>query len=133
MVWKKLVKMQPRLTENNFLQLAMHYYDNPSCTVVSEFEDDLNRFLYLKKLLSRYSASGQLRERLILNHIIVIHNLWGDFGNEMMFYKIPEEYWTTLIPFLIYLGRAPEFIPGTNRRLTEFSQDENVIEVLREI
>jgi len=122
-----------RLTESNFLQLAMHYYDNPSCTVIAEFEDDLKRFLYLKKLFSRYNASGQIRERLILNHIIVIHNLWGEFGTHMIFHKIPEEYWGILAPFLIYLGRVPEFIPGTDRRFTEIELDENVADVLREI
>lgn len=121
------------LSENNFLQLAMQHYDNPSCTIISEFEEDLKRFLYLKKLISRYLASGSIRERLILNHIIVIHNLWGDFGTEMIFFKLPEEYWKVVVPFLIYLGHAPDLIPNTSRRLTEIELDENVVDVLREI
>lgn len=125
--------MLTKLTENNFLQLAMQNYDNPSCMVVAEFEDDLRRFLYLKKLFTRYKASGDLRERLILNHIIVIHNLWGEFGTEMIFHKIDEEHWSALCPFLVYLGRDPEFIPGTSKRFTEIDLDLNIVGILSEI
>jgi hypothetical protein len=125
--------MLTKLTENNFLKLAMQHYDNPSCTIIAEFEDDLRRFLYLKKLFTRYGVSGDLRERLILNHIIVVHNLWGEFGTEMIFYKLEEEHWSALAPFLIYLGRDPEFIPGTSRRFTEIDLDITVVGILREI
>jgi hypothetical protein len=121
---------QQILSENNFLQYALKNYDNPSCTIVTEFEDDLKRFLYLKKLFKRYKISKDLNElkvRLILNHIIIIFNLWGDVATNMLFFKVEKENWDSLIPFLIYLGRLPEFIPSTNIRTTEIQFDEQIL------
>lgn len=125
---------QQTLTESNFVQFALKYYDNPSCTIVEEFEDDLKRFLYLKKLFRRYKELNELKERLILNHIIIIYNLWGDSATNMLFFKVEKENWNVLIPFLIYLGRLPEFIPSTNIRTTEILFDEQIlIKLLKEI
>ena len=121
------------LTENNFLQYALNNYDNPSCATLEEFEDDLKKFLYLNKLLQRYKKNEDLRERLILNHIIVIYNLWGNAATEMLFHKVEEEHWSSLIVFLTYLGRLPEFIPGTSVRATSLTHDEKIVEILREI
>ena len=125
--------MRKKLTENNFLQYALNNYDNPSCATLEEFEDDLKKFLYLNKLLQRYKKNEDLRERLILNHIIVIYNLWGNAATEMLFHKVEEEHWSSLIVFLTYLGRLPEFIPGTSVRATSLTHDEKIVEILREI
>ena len=125
--------MIKKLTENNFLQYALNNYDNPSCATLAEFEDDLKKFLYLNKLLQRYKKNEDLRERLILNHIIVIYNLWGNAATEMLFHKVEEEHWSSLIVFLTYLGRLPEFIPGTSVRATSLTHDEKIVEILREI
>ena len=125
--------MIKKLTENNFLQYALNNYDNPSCATLEEFEDDLKKFLYLNKLLQRYKKKEDLRERLILNHIIVIYNLWGNAATEMLFHKVEEEHWSSLIVFLTYLGRLPEFIPGTSVRATSLTHDEKIVEILREI
>jgi|TARA_B100000508_G_C11286964_1_gene193315 hypothetical protein len=125
--------MIKKLTENNFLQYALNNYDNPSCATLEEFEDDLKKFLYLNKLLQRYKKNEDLRERLILNHIIVIYNLWGNAATEMLFHKVEEEHWSSLIVFLTYLGRLPEFIPGTSVRATSLTHDEKIVEILREI
>lgn len=125
--------MIKKLTENNFLQFALNNYDNPSCATLEEFEDDLKKFLYLNKLLQRYKKNEDLRERLILNHIIVIYNLWGNAATEMLFHKVEEEHWSSLIVFLTYLGRLPEFIPGTSVRATSLTHDEKIVEILREI
>ena len=125
--------MIKKLTENNFLQYALNNYDNPSCATLEEFEDDLKKFLYLNKLLQRYKKNDDLRERLILNHIIVIYNLWGNAATEMLFHKVEEEHWSSLIVFLTYLGRLPEFIPGTSVRATSLTHDEKIVEILREI
>ena len=111
----------------------MHHYDNLQCHSVQEFEEDLKRFLYLKKLLSRYSANGELKERLILNHIIVLYNVFGDATTNMLFFKIDKEYWKTLITFLIYIGRMPEKIEQHGIYSSEFAVDENVASVLRKI
>jgi len=83
--------------------------------------------------LQRYTKNKDLRERLILNHIIVIYNLWGDAATEMLFHKVDEEHWSALIVFLTYLGRLPVYIPGTMTRSTSLEHDEKIVEILREI
>jgi hypothetical protein len=123
--------MQELLNENNFLVYAMHHYDNPQCHSLEEFEEDLKRFLYLKKLLSRYKKDGELRERLILNHIIVLYNVFGDATTNMLFYKIDSSYWSVLITFLVYLERMPEEIPEYSIKLSDYMLDERVISSLR--
>lgn len=115
------------LNEDNFLLYAMHHYDNQQCHTVQEFEEDLKRFLYLRKLLNRYKRDGDLRERLILNHIIVLYNLFGDATTDMLFFKIDEEYWSALATFLVYLSRMP------NDKLSDVILDPHVIDVLRKI
>jgi hypothetical protein len=111
----------------------MHLYDNPQCHSVVEFEEDMKRFLYLKKLFTRYSQNGELRERLILNHIIVLYNIFGDAATTMLFYKLEEKYWRSLVTFLVYLDRMPEEISQYGIILSEVELDETVIKALRKI
>lgn len=128
--------IKQKLQENNFLSYAIKNYDNPAIGNLSEFEDDLKRFIHLSKLLKRYKLSmsiDDLKERLILNHIIIIYNLWGNSATEMLFFKIGEENWDILIPFLTYLGRLPDVIPNTEIRTTSLVMDKNVHTKLREI
>lgn len=125
--------LQDKLSENNFLLYAMHHYDNPQCHSLEEFEEDLKKFLYLKKLLSRYKKDGELRERLILNHIIVLYNVFGDAATKMLFYKIDSECWNTLVTFLVYLERMPEAVPDYSIKLSDIPLDEEIISVLRKI
>lgn len=122
-----------KINEGNFLLYAMHHYDNPQCHSVQEFEEDLKKFLYLKKLLSRYKNNGELRERLILNHIIVLFNIFGDAAIRMLFYKIDENCWDTLITFLVYLDRMPESLPEFGITLSDYVLDEDIIETLRKL
>jgi hypothetical protein len=122
-----------KLNENNFLLFAMHNYDNPQCHSMQEFEEDMKKFLYLKKLIGRYKSNGELRERLILNHIIVIYNIFGPASTRMLFYKIDPEQWDVLVTFLLYLNRMPETLPEYNIRLSDIKLDETVIEALRKI
>ena len=125
--------MKEKLNESNFLVFAMHHYDNPQCHSLQEFEEDLKKFLYLKKLLSRYKNNGELRERLILNHIIVLYNIFGESATQMLFYKIDESCWDALITFLVYLDRMPETIPEYNILLSDIVLDETIISTLRKI
>jgi len=125
--------VKEKLNESNFLVFAMHHYDNPQCHSLQEFEEDLKKFLYLKKLISRYKNNGELRERLILNHIIVLYNIFGENATQMLFYKIDESCWDTLITFLVYLDRMPETIPELNIILSDIVLDENIISTLRKI
>lgn len=111
----------------------MHNYDNSQCVSIDEFNDDLKRFLYLKKLFSRYKNELDLKETLILNHIIVIYNIWGEHATNMLFFKIDKDYWSTLTTFLIFLNRMPEELPNYNIKLSEVELDEYVISILRNI
>lgn len=116
-----------KLTEDNFLLYAMHYYDNIQCHSIEEFEEDLRRFLYLKKLFSRYKNNGELRERLILNHIIVLYNIFGEATTDMLFFKLEKEYESSLATFLVYLNRLPE------EKLGDIPIDIEVATALRKI
>lgn len=105
-----------KLTESTFLLYAMKHYDNPQCTDMSEFEEDMKRFQYLRKLFSRYKQDGDLKERLILNHLIVIYNVFGVDATNMLFLKL-HEYHSYLKPFVEYLNYMPQVL----------QYDENII------
>lgn len=121
------------LNEDNFLVHAMNQYDNPQCHSIEEFEEDLQRFLYIKKLLSRYKNNGELRERLVLNHIIVLYNLFGEELTNMLFFKIEEEHWPQLATFLVYLERMPEFVDQIGKKISDIELDNNIVSALRKI
>jgi len=125
--------IQQPITEDNFLLIAMNAYDNSQCTSIAEFEEDLKRFSYLKKLFSRYNENGDLKERLILNHIIVLHNIFGVVTIELLFFKIDKQYWNTLASFLVYLGLMPQEIPEFNIKLDEMNIDKRVTSALGNI
>lgn len=113
--------------------MAMHHYDNSQCVNIAEFEEDIKRFGYLKKLFYRYKESGELKERLILNHIIILYNLFGIATTDLLFYKIDRQYWNILATFLVFLELAPEELPYEGFKLTDFQLDQKIIEELRKI
>ena len=116
--------MITELNEDNFVLFAMKHYDNPQCTSTQEFEDDLQRFKYLRKLFNRYE-NGDLQHRLILNHIIVLANVFGiENVVPMLYFKLGEKHHNTLRTFLVYLG----YIYDTDYE-TPF--DEKIVEALR--
>ena len=97
------------LTPENINMFAMKHYDNPSCVDEAEFLDDLKRFKYLKRLFRKYDTSGELKVRLIVNHIIVLSNVFGvDATTTLLFFKIEVEHWSLLKTFLVYLQFMPE-------------------------
>lgn len=98
-----------KLTESTFLLYAMKHYDNPQCTDISEFDEDMKRFQYLRKLFSRYRQEGELKERLILNHLIVIYNVFGLEATDMLFMRL-HEYHEFLKPFVVYLNYMPSVL-----------------------
>ena len=125
--------MVEKLNENNFLLFAMNHYDNTQCYSLEEFNDDLKRFLYLKKLFSRYKNECDLKENLILNHLIVIYNIFGEHATNMLFFKIDKEYWDTLTTFLVFLERMPDELSQYDIKLSEIKLDEYIIHTLRKI
>lgn len=98
-----------KLEESTFLLYAAKYYDNPHCHDIAEFEEDLKRFQYLRKLFGRYRQFGDLKERLILNHLIIIYNCFGTNATNMLFMRL-EEYHDYLKPFVEYLNYMPNVI-----------------------
>jgi len=122
-----------KLTDDNFILYAMRHYDNPQCHTIQEFEEDLKRFLYIRKLLNRYKKEGELRERLILNHVVVLYNLFGDAVTNMLFFKIDRQDWPTLVPFLVYINRMPDTIEQHSIKSSDIQLDQIVIAALRKI
>lgn len=121
------------LNENNFVVYAMKHYDNPQCFSTDDFEEDMKRFLYLKKLLARYKQNKDLKHRLILNHIIIIHNIFGEAANNLLFFKINKEYWDILGTFLVYLEKLPEYLAEHKLYASDLHLDYNVIREMRNI
>ena len=122
------MKIFKELKDDNWIMYASKYYKNVQCTSVEEFYDDLQRFKYLKRLFKRYLNNDDLQERLILNHIIVLNNVFGiEETNEMLFYKIDKDQWHILKTFLVYLNFLSEDV------YVEIPLDQEVIKVLRAI
>ena len=97
------------LTPENINMFAMKHYDNPSCVDEAEFLDDLKRFRYLKRLFRKHDTSGELKLRLIINHIIILSNVFGvDATTTLLFFKTEVEHWSLLKTFLVYLHFMPE-------------------------
>lgn len=108
--------MIDNLCDDNFLMYAMKAYDKPSC-IMSEFEEDLKRIKYVKRLVRRYRLTGELKERLILNHIIVLGNVFGiEAAVKMLFFKFDEEDYDILKTFLVFLNYMPKVITGIKGR-----------------
>lgn len=121
------------INDSTFILVAMHHYDNPQCTNLAEFEEDIKRFGYLKKLFGRYKENNDLKDRLIINHITILYNLFGIVTTELLFFKIDKQYWDTLATFLVFLDKMPDEVPEFNVKLSELTLDETIIKTLRNI
>ena len=97
------------LNEDNFLLYAIKYYENPQAVTKEDFDRDLNHFKYIKSLLNRYKNTGQLKTHLLLNHFIILYNIFGEATTPMLFFKIESDLWSSMKSFIIFLGRFPEY------------------------
>ena len=97
------------LNEDNFLLFAIKNYENPQAVTKEDFDKDLNHFKYIKRLLKRYKNTGQLKTHLLLNHFIILYNIFGEATTPMLFFKIEEDLWSAMKSFIIFLGRFPEY------------------------
>jgi len=97
------------LNDDNFLLFAIRYYENPQAVTKEDFEKDLNHFKYIKRLLKRYKKSGELKTHLILNHFIILYNIFGEATTPMLFFKIEQDLWSSVKSFIIFLNRLPEY------------------------
>ena len=125
------------LNDDNFLMFAMKEYNDIQCTDIEEFYDDLKKIKYIKRLFNIYKNTGQLKERLILNHLIVFYNVFPvQSGTRILFYKIEKEFWPMLKTFLIFLDRIPETIDsirGEIIRASDIQLDNGIVTRLRKI
>ena len=97
------------LNEDNFLLFAIKYHQNPQAVTKKDFEKDLNHFKYIKRLLKRYKNTGELKTHLLVNHFIIIYNIFGEAATPMLFFKIDSELWPAMKSFIIFLNKLPEY------------------------
>jgi hypothetical protein len=114
------------LNDDNYVIFAIKHYENPFSSTMEEFEEDLKRFKYIKRLLKKYVVSGELKHHLILNHMIICFNVFGEGAIPLLFYKIDKEYWSLIKTFLQFLNRIPDF-PKTGLDVIPIHKEANVI------
>lgn len=117
-----------KITKDNVVLFAIKHYDNPHCIGEQEFNDDMKRFKYIKRLLRKYSEHGILKERLILNHITILYNVFGaDAASTLLLFKIEQCHWSALKSFLIFLNMLP------TGELEMIREDKQVLEALENL
>tara|TARA_B100001996_G_C18514566_1_gene536823 strand:+ start:244 stop:621 length:378 start_codon:yes stop_codon:yes gene_type:complete len=122
------------LNEENFLVYALKNYNSPECTGMDDFEEDVKRFKYLKRLFRRYVKTDILSHRLIINHMIVLYNVFGGAATPLLFYKTDRDHWPILKTFLVFLNRMPmEQIVTGGVREEDIPLDYKIINILRKI
>lgn len=118
------------LNDDNFLLFAVRNYENPQSVTRDDFNRDLNHFKYIKRLLKKYKNTGQLKSHLLINHFIILYNIFGDATTPMLFYKIESDLWSAMKTFIIFLDRMPEY-PKTY--IHDVKIDEYCLEELKKI
>ena len=118
------------LNEDNYILFAIKYYDNPQAVTQDDFFEDLNRFKYIKKLLRRYVKSGELKTTLLINHFIIVFNIFNDAALPLLFFKIEKELWSSMKTFLVYLNRIPEYPKSF---LNDIPIDKNCLKILESL
>lgn len=118
------------LNEDNYILFAIKYYDNPQAISQDDFFEDLSRFKYIKKLLRRYVKSGELKTTLLINHFIIVFNIFNDAALPLLFFKIERDLWSSMKTFLLYLNRIPEYPKSF---LDDIPIDENCLEILESL
>ena len=115
------------LNESNYIMFAMKHYENPQAVTQEDFYDDMKRFKWIKRLLNKYKNTGEMNVPLLLNHFIILYNIFGDATTPLLFYRIDEELWCILKTFIVYLGRLPEYPIS---QLHDIPVDEKCLDIL---
>jgi len=118
------------LNESNYLLFAIKFYNNPQAVTKDDFEDDLKRIKYIKRLLKRYKNTGELKTHLILNHLTVLFNVFDDATVPLLFYNLEDDLWACIKSFFVFLNRIPEY-PKTI--ISEIEVDNYCLEQLKEL
>ncbi len=116
------------LNEKNYLMFAIKHYDNPQSVTVDDFMEDMKKFKYLKRLLKRYLKTGVLRVNLILNHLIILFNVFGEGTIPLLMYKLGDEYYSIIKTFLLYLNRIDP--QNTTGIFANINIDDDVLDLL---
>jgi len=138
MSWKRNPQrtMFDNLDDENIFIYSIKAYEKPNC-VITEFEDDVRRFNYIQKLFTKYTKSGDIKERLIINHLIILNNVFTpEVVTRLLFYKISPEHYSILKTFLLFLNIMPERVKGIMGRdiiSSDISVDMNVVQILRRL
>jgi hypothetical protein len=118
------------LNEDNYILFAIKYYDNPQAVTRDDFFEDLSRFKYIKKLLRKYVKGGELKVDLLINHFIILFNVFNDATVPLLFFKLERELWSSIKTFLLFLNRIPEY---PKSMLDEIEIDQKCLEILNSI
>jgi len=118
------------LNESNYMLFAIKFYNNPQSVTKEDFDNDLKRIRYVKRLLKRYKETGELKVHLILNHLIILFNVFNDATVPLLFYNLEKDLWPSIKSFLIFLNWIPEY-PKTE--LSEIEADKNCLSQLQSI
>ena len=118
------------LNESNYMLFAIKFYDNPQSVTKDDFESDLKRIRYVKRLLKRYKNTGELKVHLILNHLIILFNVFNEAAVPLLFYNLEEDLWPAIKSFLVFLNRIPEYPKSHMHGIPE---DQTCIEELKSI
>ena len=116
------------LNENNYLLFAIKFYNNPQSVTMEDFQSDLKRIRYVKRLLKKYKNGGELKTHLILNHLIILFNVFDDAAVPLLFYNLEEDLWSLIKSFLIFLNRLPEY---PRSQIHEIVEDLNCLSQLQ--
>lgn len=118
------------LNEDNFLLFAIKHYENPQAVTREDFDKDLSRFRYIKRLLKRYKSTGELKVHLLINHFIILYNIFGDATTPMLFYKIDKNLWECIKTFVVFLDKLPDY---PRSYIHEIELDQNCLDSLNGI
>ena len=118
------------LNESNYIMFAIKNYENPQAVTQEDFYEDMKRFKWVKRLLNKYKNTGDLNVHLVMNHFIILYNVFGDATTPLLFYKLDKDLWSVLKTFVIYLERLPEF-PIT--KLHDIPVDKKCLELLNDL
>ena len=118
------------LTEDNYVLFAIKYYDNPSAVTKEGFLDDLRRFKYIKRLINKYLKNGEVKLHLLLNHIIIVYNVFNEAATPLLFFKMDKEYWSIIKSIMIFLERYPSVESDT---LKQIPINEQIIKELKSL
>jgi hypothetical protein len=118
------------LNEDNYILFAIKHYENPHSVTKEDFFDDLKKFKLIKKIFKKYISDGKINIKLLINHFLILYNVFGEATTPLLFYKIDPEYWNLIKTTIIYLGRFPEY-PKTE--LHDISVDLKFFKLLNEL